>query len=67
MDNQFMALLKSKRIQWVVAGIGILAACLGIFSKPLTSVALKGIIHHRLTNLTYLFLDIDLIIKTGLW
>jgi ribonuclease Z len=57
MDNRFMALIKSKRIQWMVAGICILAACIGIFSKPLTTVALKGIIHHRLTNLAYPFED----------
>jgi hypothetical protein len=45
-----MTLLKSKRIQWLVAGVCILTICLVVFSKPFITAVLKRIIHHRLAN-----------------
>lgn len=53
----FTAFLRSPITRWVVVGACILAACLAIFYKPLTTAMLKRIIHHRLANLTYHFED----------
>jgi hypothetical protein len=57
MNNRFMTLLKSKGIQWLVAGVCILTICLAVFLKPFTTAVLKRIIHHRLANLTCHFED----------
>jgi len=56
-NNLFATVLQSKITRWVVVGACILAACLALFAKPLSTVLLKRIINHRLAGLAYPFED----------
>lgn len=51
------AFFGSKTTRWVVAGLCVLAVCLWVFAKPLSTALLKRIIHHRLADLVYPFED----------
>jgi ribonuclease Z len=46
-----------KKLRWVIAGFGILLICLWLFTKPLTMLLLKQVVHHRLSILAYPFED----------
>ncbi|MFZ2634516.1 MAG: MBL fold metallo-hydrolase [Desulfosalsimonadaceae bacterium] len=53
----FGAFLRSKTTRWTVAGLCVLAVCLAIFAKPVSTALLKQVIHHRLAGLVYPFED----------